>query len=86
MKSEIYKDQISPLMKQIIDICQEHHIAFVASFAVPSATSPGLECVSGNLKEECNPPPHLVCALGLIKGEIFVTQGRVLDTANAVVN
>ena len=31
-KEEIYDEQISPLMKQIIDICKEHKISLFANF------------------------------------------------------
>lgn len=86
MKDEIYKTQISPLMQQIIDICNAHHIAFVASFSVPSATVPGLECVSAILEEECNPPPHLVCALGVIRGDLFITKNRAVEIDSRTVH
>ena len=33
-KETIYDDQISPLMKQIIEICKEHGIAMMASFDI----------------------------------------------------
>lgn len=33
-KEQIYDDQISPLMRQIIGICQEHGIAMMASFDI----------------------------------------------------
>lgn len=33
-KEEIYDDQISPLMQNIIGICREHGIAMIASFNI----------------------------------------------------
>jgi len=33
-KEEIYDEQISPLMKQVIDIARENGIAMLASFAI----------------------------------------------------
>ena len=33
-KEEIYDDEISPLMKQIITICKKHGIAHVSSFCL----------------------------------------------------
>lgn len=33
-KEEIYDEQISPLMKNIISVCREHGIAMIASFNI----------------------------------------------------
>lgn len=33
-KEQVYDNQISPLMQQIIAICQEHGIAMLADFAI----------------------------------------------------
>lgn len=78
MKSEIYQAHISPLMLEIIDICKQNQIAFVASFSVPSASQPGLECVSALLEQECNPPAHLLQVLHLIRGNLFSLPTRVV--------
>lgn len=86
MKAQIYKAEISPLMQQIIDICKTHQIAFVASFSIPTAEAPGLECVSAILEEECNPPPHLVCALGVIRGDVFVTNNRAIAADSTTIH
>lgn len=34
-KEQIYDSKISPLMKQIIEVCREHGIAMMADFAIP---------------------------------------------------
>ncbi len=46
-KEQVYDEQISPLMINIIAICKEHKIAFVASFAIPNEGDPDLRCTSG---------------------------------------
>ena len=35
-QEEIYDEKISPLMQQIIEVCKEHKIPMVASFACPN--------------------------------------------------
>ena len=45
-KEQIYDEQISPLMKQIIEICQEHEIGMVADFEIPNEEDPHLCCTS----------------------------------------
>lgn len=37
----VYDEQISPLMKQIIDICKEHNMPMVASFAYENSEEKG---------------------------------------------
>jgi hypothetical protein len=51
-KEEVYDSQINPLMAQIIKICQEHKIAMLASFAIPTPGDPGLRCTTSLLSEE----------------------------------
>ena len=34
-KEQVYDDQISPLIKQIVDIARQNGIAMVASFSIP---------------------------------------------------
>ena len=46
-KEKVYDEQIAPLMKQIIDICKEHEIAHVCSFAL-SDSETGLLCTTCN--------------------------------------
>ncbi len=45
-KEQIYDEQISPLMAEIIAVCKEHKIAFVASFAVPNDEDSDLRCTT----------------------------------------
>lgn len=55
-KEQIYDDQISGLMAQIIDICKANKIAVVASFAVPNDEDPDLLCSTILLQEDTNAP------------------------------
>lgn len=45
-KEEIYDSQISPLMKQIIQICKDNGIAMMADFAIPTEEDDGLRCTT----------------------------------------
>lgn len=51
-KEQVYDDDINPLMAQIIAICQEHNIAMLASFAIPTPNDPGLRCTTKILTDE----------------------------------
>jgi hypothetical protein len=58
-KEQAYDDQISPHMAEIIRICGEHKIAFVASFALgpnPEAEDEELLCTSMELSKDRSPP------------------------------
>ncbi len=45
-KEQIYDEQISPLMTDIIAVCKKHKIAFVASFAIPNDEDNDLRCTT----------------------------------------
>lgn len=45
-KEQIYDEQIEPLMGQIINVCQQHGIAMVASFHIPTPEDLDLHCTS----------------------------------------
>ena len=53
-KEEIYDEQISPLMTQIIAICKEHKIANVLSFSLD--LEEGLCCTTCMTQDEFAPP------------------------------
>lgn len=44
-REQIYDEQINPLMAQIIALCKEHNIPFLASFQLTSEDDP-LMCTS----------------------------------------
>lgn len=59
-KEQAYDDQISPLMTEIIRICGEHKISFVASFALgkdPNDEDSDMLCTSCALEKERETPP-----------------------------
>ena len=58
-KEDIYDEQIFPLMGKILEICQEHKIAMVASFATPSDGDEDLFCSSRLPDENGEFPGHL---------------------------
>jgi hypothetical protein len=54
---DVYDEQISPLMSQIIAICNKHKIANVASFALDEDDDgQRLLCTTCNIKDEVQPP------------------------------
>lgn len=52
-KEEIYDEEISPLMAQILDICKTHKIGMVASFALPTSDDAALRCTSALTEDAC---------------------------------
>ena len=46
-KEQIYDEKIAPLMRQIIEICQEHNIGMLADFEIPNDEDQDLCCTSG---------------------------------------
>ena len=65
-KEQVYDDQISPLMSQIIAICQKHGIAMIASFAIPTPEDDGLQCTSMLPDETGENPDHHITAFRVI--------------------
>lgn len=56
-KEQIYDELISPLMAQVIAICNEHKIANVLTFSLDNEGD-GLCCTTCNLREDTDPPEH----------------------------
>ena len=70
-KEEAYDSQINPLMAEIIRICKEHKIAFLASFALgfdEDSDDPDSEllCTSCGLDDQREPPDQFLEAKRLI--------------------
>ena len=61
-KEQVYDEQISPLMAQIIKICQTHKIAFLASFSIPTEAEPELACSTVLLEDDFKPPASFLAA------------------------
>lgn len=58
-KEQVYDDQISPLIKQIVDIARQNGIAMVASFSIPHDGE-------GTNGEDCS---NLTCTTHLPDGD-----------------
>jgi hypothetical protein len=54
-KEQIYDEQISPLMAEIIKICKEHKIAMLMNFRTPNDDDPDLYCTTFLLADEYEP-------------------------------
>jgi len=80
-KEEAYDALINPLMAQIISHCQEHNIAMLATFAIPTDADDGLCCTSCLTDETGDLPRHIALAKRLIthgEGRFFamtITNG-----------
>lgn len=67
-KEEIYDEKISPLMTQIIEICKEHKIATVASFAIGHEGDEYLMCTTALITDEFQPSVEQRKALTILRG------------------
>ena len=61
-KEQVYDEQISPLMAQIIAICNEHKIANLCTFSLGD----DLACTTLNINDDTDPPESLVEASQVI--------------------
>jgi hypothetical protein len=77
-KEDIYDEKIYPLMAQILEICQAHHIAMVASFATPSDDDSELFCSSRVPDENQEYPGHLKEISDILVRTIRGEPSRVL--------
>ncbi len=66
-KEDIYDEQISPLMAQIIEVCQEHKIAMLAQFGIPNDEDPELVCTTVLLAPEYSPSPGQLQARKILR-------------------
>lgn len=66
-KEQIYDEQISPLMTQIIEICKRHKIAHVCSFSLDF--DEGLCCTTCSTTDECEPPEKFKDCVRRLYGE-----------------
>ncbi|WP_124083789.1 hypothetical protein [Burkholderia gladioli] len=64
-KEQVYDEQISPLMAQILAIAKEHKIDFVASFSIPTEADSALRCTSCALERSA--PREFEQALSLLR-------------------
>lgn len=78
-KETIYDDEISPLVKKIIDICNEHRIPMVASFSYENDLELGIGRCTSYLKfegreDDVNRGAHLVL-MNVNRNLIFKKMG-----------
>lgn len=65
-KEAIYDKQISPLMKQIINICRENKIANICHFELGEDEEGPLRCTTTMATEEFEPSDSLKQVIGII--------------------
>ncbi len=68
-KEQIYDTQISPLMTQIIAVCNEAGIAMVCSFAIPTEADADLYCTTALPDETGKNPQRQLQALRMLMVE-----------------
>ncbi|WP_175806908.1 hypothetical protein [Burkholderia cenocepacia] len=79
-KEQIYDEQISPLMTQVIAICKEHKIPIVASFFTPSDNDPELAVTTALLGNGFDAPENFSNALRELRPELFGGAPLMLRT------
>jgi hypothetical protein len=75
-KEQIYDKQVNPLMAKIIAVCQEHKIAMLASFAIPSDDDADLRCTSALLDGKYDPPADLLAAFSMVRDGFVAWSSR----------
>ncbi|AQQ34572.1 hypothetical protein A8E95_11675 [Burkholderia cenocepacia] len=79
-KEQIYDEQISPLMTQIISICKERKIPIVASFFTPGDDDPELAVTTALLGAGFEAPQNFSNALRELRPELFGGAPLMLRT------
>ncbi|MCA8313221.1 hypothetical protein LGN43_02915 [Burkholderia multivorans] len=79
-KEQIYDEQISPLMTQIIAICKEHRIPIVASFFTPGDDDHELAVTTALLGNGFEAPVNFTNALRALRPELFIGTPLMLRT------
>lgn len=80
----VYDQQISPLMQQIINICKEHNMPVLASFAFANTENTGVACCTTALTFEGRLIKPYVEATKIIRNEpqcfgISIMSGRTCN-------
>jgi hypothetical protein len=78
-KEQAYDAKIAPLMDQIVAACREHHIAMLATFAIPTPEDDGLSCTTHLPDETGKLPEHIKAAARAVRGP----SPLMLTTRNA---
>lgn len=71
-KETVYDEQISPLMAQIIDICEKNGIAMLATFDIPTPEDSGLCCTSVLPDETGRNPVRQAAAMSVLEDPRFL--------------
>lgn len=79
-KEDIYDNKISPLMAQVIEICQTHGIAMIANFACPNDQDESLQALSmvpdESGKHPANHKEALLCIRPSLRSPLMLTTSR----------
>lgn len=81
-KEEIYDNEISPLMGQIIAICQREGIAMLASYSIPNDEDDGLKCTTHLGDGDGNLDPHYRESCALIQNGHRHHSAMMITTTN----
>lgn len=75
-KEQVYDEQVAPLMTEIIRICEEHKIAMLADFFIPTPEDPELRCTTALLKDEHEPTKEQLRAFEILRPDQSVRMTR----------
>lgn len=75
----VYDEKISPLMRQIIDICKEHNMPMVASFAYENSEENGIGCCTTNLTFEGRHIKAFAEARSIIRGNPLLSAFTIMS-------
>ena len=79
-KSQIYDEKISPLMKDIVEICRRNDIEMVAVFGVETPSEPDLVCSSAVHSVIGARNPVIECFIRVVQSSIRRTvQGGMMS-------
>lgn len=82
-KEQVYDEDIFPLMKRIIEICQEHKIPMIAHYAIPTPKDKHLVVTTSLLSDEFLAPiskqhrNDLLAALSILKDGFIAYTRRI---------
>lgn len=68
-KEQIFDAKISPLVREIFDLCSNYGIAMVATFSIPTAERPDLCSFTSTPDGEGNMPDAFAEAIGVLRGQ-----------------
>jgi hypothetical protein len=75
----VYDEQISPLMTQIIDICKENNLPMIASFAYENCEEKGLGCCTTALTFENRAIKEFAEAASVIRREPLFSAFTIMS-------